>query len=234
MKTVLHAIFEGEIGEEAHSDFLKFSRGVFADRYLVEAKKQKDSWSIKTGPEYANFLVRACLEKAKGKVNVNGIITATFDVSGKAQFQIAEVKNAMGIKKAIINTETEPEKILSLMREFPRAFFALSFSTATTTLKIKAKAPKNAKPSSNGGKEPKAEFCSVKTTDQELVSEILFEVPEVKAVAIKHEINITDIDLPKGLTNPVEIREKSKRKGTIKRIVTVDGKQTVSEAKFFA
>jgi len=233
MKTVLHSVFEGKMNDEVHSAFVKFSRGVFADRYLVEAKKQKEAWSIKTGAEYVNSLVRACLEKAKDKVSVTGVITATFDVKGKAQFPIEEVKNAMGIKKAVVNTEADPKKILDLMNEFPRAFFALSFSTPLTTLKVKAKAPKSAKPGS-GDKEPKAEFCSMKTTDEDILSELLFGVPQVKEATIKHVISITDIELPKDISNPAEIREKSKRKGTIKRIVTIDGKQTISQADFFA
>ena len=234
MKTVLQSIFSGDMNAQVHSEFIKFSKGIFKDRYLVDAKRQKDAWSIKTSAEYANSLVRACLMKAKGEVQVSGIITATFNVQDKAQFPIEEVKNAMGIKKAVVNTKTEPSKIISLMDAYPRAFFALSFTTPETTLKIKAKAPKSAKPASGGDKEPKAEFCSVKTNDRDLVESLLFGCVDAKVVTIKHIIEIKDIVLPKGVSDPVQIREQAKRKGTIKRIVTISEKPTTVESDFFA
>jgi len=234
MKTILQSIFSGDMNANVHNEFIKFSKGVFKDRYLVEAKKQKDAWSIKTSAEYANQLVRACLIKAKGQVEVTGVITATFNVQDKSQFPIEEVKNAMGIKKAVVNTKTEPSKIIALMDAYPKAFFALSFTTPETTLKIKAKAPKSAKPASGGDKEPKAEFCTIKTNDKEIVDSLLFGCPEVKELAIKHYIEIKDIVLPKGLTDPVQIREQAKRKGTVKRIVLISEKQTITESDFFA
>src|SRR3989344_522374 len=146
MKTILQSIFAGEMTPNVHSEFIKFSKGVFKDRYLVEAKRQKGAWSIKTSAEYANPVVRECLSKTNGQVEITGVITATFNVQDKAQFPIEEVKNAMGIKKAVINTKTEPSKVIALMDAYPRAFFALSFETPETIVKIKAKAPKSAKP----------------------------------------------------------------------------------------
>src|SRR3989344_6948269 len=74
MKNVIAKIFSGETDEEVHSDFVKFSRGVFENRYLLEGKKQKDKWSLKTSAEFVNYLVRRCLEKISGKVRVTGAI----------------------------------------------------------------------------------------------------------------------------------------------------------------
>ena len=233
MESVLREIFAGKSSEAAHRDFVKFSKGSFTDRYIVDAKRQKEGWSIKTGPEYTNFLVEECLSKVKEPIKLTGVITATFDVKSKAKFEISDVKNAMGVKKAVVDTTTEPEKILSLMREFPKAFFALSFSTPQTTLKIKAKAPKSAKPAAAGAKEPKAEFCSIKTTDRDIVDNILFGATENKAVSIKHVIDINEIVLPKGVSDPVQIREQSKRKGIIRRIVTFEGKAKEEKVDFF-
>ncbi len=233
MKSTIEEIFSGNPGESVHGEFVKFSKGVFPDRYLVESKKQKDGWSIKTGPEYANFLVRKCLEKAKGPVEVNGVITATFDVSSKANFPIEEVKNALGIKKAVVNASVDPSKVIELMNSFPRAFFALSFSIPGTVLKIKPKAPKSAKPSSGGDKELKIDFCSLKTEDSDIAKSLLFGVGETKKVVIKHVISIDSIELPKGVSDPVQIREKSKRKGKVTRIIDIEGSQTKSEADFF-
>ena len=72
MKNTIAKIFSGETDEEVHSDFIKFSRGIFQDRYLIEGKKQKEKWSIKTSAEFANFFVRRCLEKSPGEINIKG------------------------------------------------------------------------------------------------------------------------------------------------------------------
>jgi hypothetical protein len=58
MKSIINKIFHGEKGEEIHNEFVKYSRGLFWNKYLLTAKKQKDKWVIKAGPEFANFLVR--------------------------------------------------------------------------------------------------------------------------------------------------------------------------------
>lgn len=234
MEHILRTIALGKTSDELHGDFVKYSKGMFENKYLIDAKKQKDSWNIKTGPELANTLVRMCLKKVEGEVDVTGVIVATFDVASKASFPISGVKQFMGIKQAGVNSKVHPEKILKMMEEFPRAFYALTFSGKDFILKIKAKAPKSAKPVAAGGKEPKAEFCSLKTTDEHIAKEIFFDFPEFKEIKIKHILNIKDIELPKGLSNPAEIREKAVRKGVLIRIATVDGVQHRKEYPFNA
>ena len=60
---VVKKIFDGVFDEEVHLSFLKFGRGEYKNKFLLEGKKQKSKWAIKTGAEFANFLVRKCLEK---------------------------------------------------------------------------------------------------------------------------------------------------------------------------
>lgn len=225
-------IFSGVFDEEVHSDFLKFGKGEFKDKYLINGKKQADKWIIKTGPEFANYLVRLGLEKAKGKVKITGVIVSTL----KMEISISkDLKQFMGIKQYKVDTEVEASTVLDLMKKFPRAFFALSFILPDFELKIKAKAPKSAKPSTSE-KEPKAEFCSLKTTDEKVVKELFFDVPFVKEVAIKHLLKIDQIVYPKDFAKmkPEDVREQSKRKGAIVRQITADGKVDVKEAKFEA
>jgi hypothetical protein len=232
--SVIQKIFAGKNDGEVHSDFIKYSRGVFEAKYLISAKKQKDRWNIKTGPEFANFLVRECLKEVKGEMEVRGAIIATFDVSKETGFPVVRIKQFMGIKQAIIETKTTPDKIISLMDKFPRAFFALSFSTPNSELKIKAKAPKSAKPATAGGKEPVAEFCSIKTTNQKIADTLLFDLPAFDEVTISHTLNIKEIVLPKNEKDPVKIREGAIRKGTIKRIIKIGEKAHEKEINFEA
>lgn len=234
MESTIKKIFSGKTDAIVHDEFVKFSKGIFSDRYLIEAKKQKDKWSIKTSSEFANFFVRSLLEKVNGEIEMRGVIVATFDVSKEAQFPIENIKQFMGIKQAVVNTKVDKNKIIDLMNRFPKAFFALSFIINGSELKIKPKAPKSAKPAASGEKGPKVDFCSLKTNDQSIVNDLFFDCPNENELAIKHEIHIDEIILPKGEKDPVKIRENAVRKGKIARIITIGEKVTKKETNFEA
>ncbi len=227
-------IFSGAVDERVHDEFIKFSKGVFNHKYLLEAKRQKQQWSIKTSAEFANYLVMKCLNLSSGPLKITGVIVATFDISKEANLPIERIKQFMGVKQAVVNAELEPRRILDLMEKFPRAFYALSFATPGFVLKIKPKAPKGAKPSAGGEKPPAAEFCSLKTSNHELVDDLFFDTPGFQEIEIRHTIAIENIILPSGVKDPVQIREQSKRQGTLKRIIILDGKTITKETKFEA
>ncbi|MFH1451657.1 MAG: hypothetical protein ABIF88_00600 [archaeon] len=229
-------IFSGIYDDEVHSDFLKFGRGEYKDRYLLEGKRQANKWAIKTGPEYVNYLVRKCLEKISGEVSVGGIIVSTTDLRNEFNFEIVKAGNFQGIRKFQIDTIINPSEILALMEKYPRAFYALSFKGEDFVLKVKAKAPKSAKPGKENEDGPKAEFCSLKTNDKELVDELFFDFHDFKEIKINHSIKVEDIVYPDNIDRlkPTEIREQSKRKGVVIRQVTVDGVEKVSESEFVA
>jgi len=231
---VVKKIFEGNFDEEVHNDFLKFGRGEYNNRYLLEGKKQAGKWAIKTGPEFVNLLVKKCLKEISGKIPIKGIIVSTIDLKNEINFDIEKYGNFQGIRKLNIDTQVSSEEILSLMEKYPRVFFALSFNGNNFSLKIKAKAPKSGKPGKESEEGPRADFCTLKTEDKELVDELFFDIQNFKEVSINHTIKITYIVYPKNMDDlkPEEIREQSKRKGVIKRIVNADGKEKISEAEF--
>ena len=232
MENAIRKIFSGKVDDEVHSDFLKFSRGVFENRYLLEGKKQKDKWSVKTSAEFVNFLVRRCLEKISGKVKVTGAIICTFSLQGKIEFE--RVKQFAGVKQHLINAEMESAQILKLMNEYPRAFYALSFSTGDCELKIKAKAPKSAKPGTKTKEDdegPRPDFCSMKTTDKSIIEDLFFDFPNFTEIKVNHTLEIKEIEIP-NIKDPVEMRAKSKRKGVVKRFAEVDGQKKISEMSF--
>ncbi len=229
---IIQKIFEGVFDEEGHSDFLKFGKGEFKNKYLVDAKRQADKWNVKTGAEFANFLVQRCLEKIEDeKIAVRGAIISTFDLSGEVDFDIVKKKNFQGVRQLVVDTEMEPKKILGLMEKYPRVFFALSFKTDNLELKIKPKAPKTAKAKKNEDG-IKVDFCALKTKDADLVKELFFDVGlDWKEARVNHLIKIDDIIYPKNIP-PEEMREKSKRKGILVREIVVDGKEVVREMDF--
>jgi hypothetical protein len=234
---VMKKIFGGVFDEEVHSDFLKFGRGDYKDRYLLEGKKQGGGkWAIKAGPEFANFLVKKCLGKVSGKVGVKGIIVSTMDLSKEVSFSIKKSSNFQGVRKVQIETEVEASEVFRLMEKYPRVFFALSFSGSSFDLKIKAKAPKSGKPGKESEEGPVADFCSLKTEDKSIVEELFFDVSDFKEISINHLIKVEGIVYPKEMAKmrPEEVREQSKRKGVVIRKAVIDGKEKISQANFVA
>jgi hypothetical protein len=233
---VIKKIFEGDFDEEVHNDFMKFSRGEYKNRYLVEAKKQAKKIAIKTSSEYANLLVMNCINKiSEDSLAVKGIIVSTTDLSEVIPFDIKKKSNFQGVRKFQIDTEIKTSDLVDLMKKYPKAFYALSFKGEDLQLKVKAKAPKSGKPG-KGDEDPKADFCNLKTSDRELISEILFDVEEFKEVKINHTIAVEEIVYPSDVENlsPKEIRERAKRKGKVYRKIIIDGNEKVSNAEFEA
>lgn len=236
---VIKKIFDGNFDEEVHSDFLKFGRGSYKNKYLIEAKSQGGGkFSIKTSSEFANFLVRKCLENVEGKINISGVVISTFDL--KEDFEnvgidIKKTSNFQGVRKTAVDCEVNPAEIINLMDKYPRCFFAFSFKTGVCELKIKPKAPKSGKPGKNDDV-PVADFCSLKTTNKEIMKELLFGVGEFKECRISHEINVQDIIYPSSMKElkPEEIREQAKRKGVVVRKVECEGNSKTIEADFEA
>ena len=235
MKNVINKIFSNETDSEVHDDFVKFSRGRFENRYLLEGKKQADKWAVKSSAEFANYFVRRCLEKISGEVQMKGVIVTTNKkLREEFDFEIAGEKGYMGIKQFLIDGLIRGEKIISLMNKYPKVFFALSFKISDYELKIKAKAPKSGKPGAKGEDGPKADFCSLKTTDKNIIDDLFFDFPGFKEIKINHTIEINSIEVPSGNMAPEEMREKSIRLGKVIRKIKVDGVEKRSEKEFRA
>ena len=234
---IIKKIFDGVFDAEVHVNFLKFGRGEYKDKYLLEGKRQAKKWAVKAGAEYANFLVRRCLEKVGGSVAVKGVIVSTQRLEGgKNRIDFVKVSNFQGVRKHVIDTEVEKEKIFEMMDEHPKAFFALSFKGEGFVLKIKAKAPTSGKPGKEKDGGPVADFCSLKTEDGEIVDELFFGVGDFQEVKVSHTIEVSDIVYPANVEElrPAEVRELAKRKGVVKRKVVADMIEKNSEAEFVA
>jgi hypothetical protein len=229
-------IFEGIIDEEIHNDFMKFSRGEFKDKYIIEAKKQAKKTTIKTTAEFTNSIERICLQNLSGPTEIRGVIVSTTDLSEELGLPIKKKSNFQGVRKLEIDTEVEPQKILDLMEKYPKVFFALTFKTEEIELKVKPKAPKSGKPGKAKEEGPKADFCTLKTNNPKIINELLFDISDFQTVRIAHTISITDIVYPDNMESlsPKEVREQAKRKGIITRNSIVDGRDFISKKDFVA
>jgi len=215
-----------------HAQFQKFSRGEFRDRAIVKVKVSKKNYTINTTAEFANELVRTVAEKLGGnKTNVKGAVVATSDLTGELEFK--DKKQFQGVKRYLIENEMSGKEIISLLDKFPKAFFALTFDSSDSKLKIKPKAPKSAKPKGKG-KAPKPDFCKLVTTDIKLGQSFVLETSDFKLAEISHIFMITDIIKPEGETDFAIIRERAKRKGKILRNAIIDEQEINSELAFEA
>lgn len=233
MNSFIGKIFHGQSDELVHLQFQKFSRGSFRDRAMVKASKSAKGYSISTTAEYANDLVRMVAQKLGSNTSeVSGVVVSTLNLKDK--LPSTGLKQFMGIKQYVISGSMKGTEIISLLDSAPDGFFALSFNVGDTILKIKPKAPKSAKPSTSE-KGPKVDFCSLKTSDENLVRVMLFDAPSTwKSILITHTFNINDIEIPTNAKTPEEMRKFAKRKGIIVRKSVVDDKEHISEKPFVA
>ncbi len=234
-------IFDKECDQTVHLQFQKFSKGEFKHRALVEVKKTAKGWTIKTSAEFANELVRIMANKlGSSKTKVTGAIVSTSDLTGELEFK--DKKQFQGVKRYLIDSEMSGDELVNLLEKFPKNFFALTFDVEENKLKIKPKAPKSGKPG-KGDETPKVNFCSLKTSDEEIAKSFVFDTlngtskEDFKDAKINHTFFIEKIEIPEELRNSkdfAKIREESKRVGKIVREAIIDGEEMESEVEFSA
>lgn len=231
-------VFDKIKDSSTHLQFQKFSKGEFRDRAVIKAKASGNKYTIWTGAEFANGLVRDVAEKVGGdKVVVTGAIVSTSDLKDKIDFK--EIKQFQGVKRYLIDKEMSGNEIVALLDEFPKTFFALSFATGKddTKLKIKPKAPKSGKPGKGDEEGPKADFCNLKTKDAELAKSFIFEKPDFKEAYLKHTFFVESMIISEELKKSddfAKVREEAIRKGRIIREGVIDEQEVKKEFEFSA
>ena len=225
-------IFNKEMNEEVHLQFQKFSRGEFRDRALIVAKRTGNKYTINTSAEFANELVAEMAERlGHNSAKIMGAIVSTLNLN----IDYKEKKQFKGVKRFLIEKKMTGQEIIELIKNYPKAFFALSFEADGSILKVKPKAPKSGKPSSKGEDAPKADFCKLITNDKSFAEDFVFERQEFKQAEIKHTFIIEEIVVPETLKKEKDfalVREKALRKGKIIREGKIDGQNIRKEAEF--
>lgn len=222
------------VDELTHIQFQKFSKGIFKDRGVIKAKKSKGKYTINTSAEFANELILEMAKKlGSNKTKVTGAIISTSDLKGKLDFD--EVKQFQGVKRYMLSKEMSGDQLVSLLNEFPKAFFGLTFDVnAENKLKIKDKAPKSGKPGKDD-EQPKADFCKLTTDDEKIGKSFVFEKDDFKKAEIKHDFIIEKIILPETSEKDfAKIREMAKRQGKILRTTNIDDIKSQKEYEFTA
>lgn len=229
-------ISNGKFDGISHYQFQKFSKGEFFNRALLEVKKTKDKYTVKTSAEFGNGLVKDVAELLGDKSTaVTGAIVTVSNLDGEIEY--VGKKAFQGNKRYLIDTEMTGTQILELLEKFPKAFFGLTFDAGETKLKIKPKAPKTGKGPGKNGIAPKADFCKLITTNHELGSGFIFETDNFKKAVINHKFVVERIVIPKELADCKDfalVREKALRSGKIIRNSIIDDKEDSKEIEFTA
>ena len=133
MDCFIKKIFHGVNDSNVHLQFQKFSRGNFTNRALFKASSGSKGYVLRLGSEYVNELVRNVAEKlGNNKTRVTGVIVSTQKLDGKISYN--DLRQFMGIKQYIIESEMGGNDIVKLIDSMPDVFFALSFSVGDTEL----------------------------------------------------------------------------------------------------
>ena len=218
-------IFENKIDETLHKKFTRFNMGEY-ERAYINIKKSSKNFQIKTSFDFANDFIKLISENIKEPAEVSGKIIATKNFEQDLDIAIQKYSKRGKLYTAEIKTILTPDHLKNLYNLFKNDFLLLSVKSKDYKLSTTAKSlPKP------GGK-IKPNFCKA-TLPLFLLKEFAFDVQNFKELTIKHIYKITEIEVPEQHKNDFEkARLHAKRKGTLIRILNIDGKEEKKEINF--
>tara|TARA_Y100000310_G_scaffold79677_1_gene76351 strand:- start:5796 stop:6494 length:699 start_codon:yes stop_codon:yes gene_type:complete len=226
-------LFDGEIDEDVHFQFIRFGKGNYKGRFRLGLWKTKKV-KVKTSFEFANDLVLLCSRLGGGKVS--GIVLTKKNISS-----IMSENNIEGnseVKKSglyYLNNIPEQELKKEQLVELEKVCYSTLLDIVGEGFKLSVK-KKLPKPGKNENKID-TRFC-VLEADEKFYSEIkedfFWDMPEAKKIDISHEVIVDEIISPEGEKDFAKIRELAKRKGKIMRKAEIDGKEIINEKEFKA
>ncbi len=216
-------IFENKQDNSVHKQFVRFGKGTYAFRAVMNVTKQADKIKLSSTYEYANDLIEFCCNLTNS-LKVSGIILSKTQLpfegrkkSGLFQYEIEQEMKSEELKKITGNSYA----------------ILLDLNAPGIEVKMKKKLPK---PGKSGEGKINDKFCvaifDVKYLNA-LHNEFLFDIPSVfKKVRTEHTYVINDIVIPAELKKEKDfekVRMGALRKGKLIRKIIVDGKETIKE-----
>ena len=223
MDSFIKKIFEKNIDDSVHSHLIRFGKGRFENRAVINLKRG-NKIIVTSSFEFANDFVNFVFENSD-KVNVSGILLSR------------EAKNlkAGKVKKGIYHYGLAKELNRGEFEELKKNSYFLLFDCEAggISLKINKKLPALSKGKSNKIKD---KFCSLEIEERlwpKLHSAFFFDIPqESKKARIIHIFEINEIILPKNEKDFEKLRILAKKVGKISRIAKFNGKEVKKEAGF--
>jgi len=223
-------IFENKIDESVHRQFVRFSKGQFENRAIINIRKTS-MIKITTSFELANDLVKF-ISFLSSEFKIKGLLMI------KEQISDLKGKKKKGFFVYDIDKKISGEELKSLVSKANYTLFDCVSEDNSIDLKIKKRLPR---PGKGSKAKVNDKFCqlilSLKYWPQ-VQKEFLFDLPsEIKKVHFEHTYIIKDINIPKELEKEGDyekIRLGVKRTGKIIRKAIVDGKESIKEKDFTA
>lgn len=226
-------IFEDDLDEKVHQQFIRFGKGDYRGRFRLGFWKTKKI-KVNTSFEFAADLILLCSKF--GNCKVSGILLSKNNLSdlmlkNNIEGSSKTKKGGLYYENDIPGQELKREQIVELERESYSVL--LDAEGEGFKLKVKKKLPK---PGKNENKIDKR-FCVLEADEKyysEIKKDFFWDMPESKKMDITHEVIVNEIVIPKGEKDFSKIRELAKRKGKIIRKAEIDGKEIFSEKEFEA
>jgi len=223
----IHKVFVGDIDDYVHGKFVRFGKGIFKNRALINLMKTSQV-KISGSFEYGNDFVDLICKLSRGKnISFKGIVLSKEPISNPI------LKN--GAKKSgVWNYEligdlpcNEIEKVLKDCYSI-----LVDIQGNGIELKSKKKLPKPGKDKLDN------KFYNLKIDLHHwpiIHKEFFSDLPEgIKKAKISHTFIIDSIVMPKSESDPAKIREMAKRKGKIIRKIDLDNDSKESQKEFEA
>ncbi|MBI5871882.1 hypothetical protein HZB88_02250 [archaeon] len=219
---------QGEADEFTHRQFVRYGKGEF-ERLLFDIKVYTGNFSVKASFDFANELFGMIAENIKDEADLKGRIAASSDFEkeiGEIGLNVVGYSKRGKIYTAEFDCQASPEQLRQIFEKFRCNPLLLSVSSKEFSLRVKTSIPKI------GGK-VKDNFCSA-SLPIALLNEFAFDFPSpvFRQAKIVHKIIIDEIIIPKEYENDFEkARLNAKRKGSIVRIMNIDGREIKKEYK---
>lgn len=219
MDCFIKKIWQGK-GEEAHGHFVRFSKGRFEGRAVLNLRRTSKI-KLKGSFEWANDFVEIVSE-LDSNAKFSGIILS------REQLDLGNEKKKKGRFQYDLE-DISSEKI----KEIKDKVYAMLLDSEIEDIKLKIK-KKLPKPGKSAAKVDD-KFCQIEV-DLRYWPQIkeAFMLPECKKCKTSHVFEINEIILPEGEKDSAKIREMAKRKGKIVRKMEIDGQESGEEREFEA
>ena len=222
MECFIKKIFQDNVDEQVHSQFVRFGKGTYMGRGILSIWKTSKV-KLKGSFEYANDFVSLVLEL--GDVKFSGVLMSKEPLS---------LDN--GKKKKGLFVYEVSELNSSIIKELKDKVYVMLLDAEEEGIKLKIK-KKLPKPGKSGEKKIDDKFCQLEADLKfypQIKETFFWDIPEAKKIKASHTYEITGLKMPENEKDFEKIRLLTKRIGKIIRKLEVDGKEIIKEKELEA
>lgn len=230
-------IWQNETDDSVHSQFIRFSRGKFAGRFVTGISRN-GKCKLNTTFELANNLV-VFASSLVPKIKASGILLTR--ENPKDLLQKLGINTPVKKKAAIFETNIDAELTQEQAEAMEKEAYFMLFDCEAEGISLKMKKKKLPRPSKSETGKINDKFCILEADIKhfpKVKEEFAFGIKEdFKKAYIKHTIEVNDVIIPpmeKGEKDFEKLRLNAKKKGKISRIITINGSEKSEEKDFVA